>query len=349
MLLQEHKSTPPPPHFGIVFRPDNSVLVAIPKHVAQSWPFLMEAAVCCWLRATSGAGVQDLGWTSPLLILLMCWGWCSRAELQVLPCREQTRGPWVTQAWSCLGTWDFGKPGHSMLWNLCHVRQVSCASMEADVALVGDNMTFGIEGKQSQTQSSASWRCTVGCTHPCAWGCVSSQLPNIIPVLKWGTEQPTAVSDFPVSHRLGLCVKVRAASFQPQGLKWRWFTAAGSLLEHRALPRPLSPSGISPMGAGLVSVPGMLKLGWKQGTGEWNRALVGWYLVTDSLSGVSGGWDPADKLSIIRMDLSVKSWFDVEEFSFLPTPVSDKTVMFSWDKYSAVSCSQGFFSPSHLY
>lgn len=45
------------------------------------------------------------------------------------------------------------------------------------------------------------------------------------------------------------------------------------------------------------------------------------------------------------MDLSVKSWFDVVEFSFLPTPISDKTVMFSWDKYSAVFCTQGFLFP----
>ncbi|KAM9644290.1 uncharacterized protein ACIBXB_012712 isoform 3-T3 [Morphnus guianensis] len=30
----------------------------------------------------------------------------------------------MTQAWRYLGMWDFGEHGHSMLGNLCHLRQV---------------------------------------------------------------------------------------------------------------------------------------------------------------------------------------------------------------------------------
>lgn len=42
-----------------------TVMVAIPKHVAQSWPFLMGAAVCCWLRATSDAGSKTSAGPAP--------------------------------------------------------------------------------------------------------------------------------------------------------------------------------------------------------------------------------------------------------------------------------------------
>lgn len=52
----------------------------------------------------------------------------------------------------------------------------------AGVALVGFIATFDIEGKLC---GDAQWA-----RHTwCVWGCVSRQLPNIILVLKWGTEQ----------------------------------------------------------------------------------------------------------------------------------------------------------------
>ena len=122
----------------------------------------------------------------------------------------------MTQAQRYLGMWDFGEPGHSVLGNLCRLRQVSHASMEADVALVGDSATFGVEMKQSQTRRSALWRCTVGWTHPVCLGmwdlsaCMHpavaflvTQQPNVTLVLIHGTKKkPMAVCVFPVSHRL---------------------------------------------------------------------------------------------------------------------------------------------------
>lgn len=258
------------------------------------WPFLMGAAVCCWLRATSGAGVEDLGWSSPLLTLLMCWGWFLRAELQLLPCREQPRGPLVTQAWSCLGARESVGPGDpvpSEAGKLCQ-----CGGR---CGPCGWHSHLWHRGEaESDTEFSFMEMHTQWAAYTeCAWGYVSSQLPNIILVLKWGTEQPTVISDCPVSHRLGLCVTGECSLIAASSFAVLVLTAAGSLLEHRALLKHLGPSGISPMGAGLLSLPGMLILGWKQGTGGWNRALVGWYLNTDSLLGVSDGWDPADKLS----------------------------------------------------
>lgn len=119
-------------------------------------------------------------------------------------CRELTRGPLLTQAWSCLGTRGFVGPGHSVLGNLCSLRQVSCASVEAGVALVGITATFGIEGKQSQTQNSASLRCTVGWTHPMCLGMCLQSITKYHPCAEMGHR--TAMSDFPVSHRLRLCV-----------------------------------------------------------------------------------------------------------------------------------------------
>lgn len=76
----------------------------------------------------------------------------------------------MTQAWRYLGMWDFGDCGHSVLGNLCHLRQVSHASVEADVTLVSDLAMFAVEVKQSQTRGPALWRWTVGWTHPVCLG-----------------------------------------------------------------------------------------------------------------------------------------------------------------------------------
>lgn len=146
-------------------------------------------------------------------------------------CPAETRGPLLTQARSCLGTRGFVGPGHSMLGNLCNLRQVSCASMEADVALVGDTATFGTEGKQSQTQISATWRCTVGWTHPVCLGMCLQSITKYHPCAEMGHR--AAMSDFPVSHRLGLCVTgesslIPASRFAVTVVHWQFTGAQGS-------------------------------------------------------------------------------------------------------------------------
>lgn len=90
----------------------------------QSWSVLHRPGTSWWscdgccLRVTSHAGSDTSSSFS-----------CTKGRSRGQSCKccltGSKRGPLMTQAQGYLGTWDFGEPGHSMLGNLCHLRQVS--------------------------------------------------------------------------------------------------------------------------------------------------------------------------------------------------------------------------------
>lgn len=162
------------PHLGMVFHPDDSMLMAIPTCAAQTRPLLTGPVTCCCFRAISGVGGPRPRLDQPLPHCLPSPFRALRARLKGRAARVAPQGADKRTAddpgAEIFRMWDFGEPGHSALGNLCLLRQVSRASTEGDVATVGDLAMFGVKVKQSQTRRSTLWRCTVGWTRPVCVG-----------------------------------------------------------------------------------------------------------------------------------------------------------------------------------
>lgn len=146
------------PHLGMVFHPDDSMLMAIPTRAVQTRPLLIGPAMCCCFGAISGVGGPRPRLDQPLPHCLPSPFRALRAGVKGRAARVAPQGADKRTAddpgAEVFRMWDFGEPGHSALGNLCLLRQVSRASTEGDVATVGDLAMFGVEVKQSQTRRS---------------------------------------------------------------------------------------------------------------------------------------------------------------------------------------------------
>lgn len=111
------------PHFGMVFHPDNAMLMAIPKRAAQTWTLLMGAAMCSWVSTISGLGGPRPWLDQPLPHCLPSPFHAPRAGLEGRAASIAPQGADKRTAddpgMEMLRMWDSGEPRHSMLGNLC--------------------------------------------------------------------------------------------------------------------------------------------------------------------------------------------------------------------------------------